>query len=130
MSCPNDTDHDGDCHLCHKLPGGCFLRDVAAPPRLVRLVQCARKSCGHVLLEDERGWTLPKGALFSRTAICPKCSNHSFYTLNEKGQQITMRDSEKYRHGIDPASIEPSPRMGLKMKRRILAAKRRALAHT
>lgn len=31
MSCPNDTDHDGDCHLCHRLPGGCFLRDVAAP---------------------------------------------------------------------------------------------------
>lgn len=21
--CPNDTDGDGDCHLCHNLPGGC-----------------------------------------------------------------------------------------------------------
>lgn len=31
MSCPNDTDHDGDCHLCHRLPGGCFLRSVFRP---------------------------------------------------------------------------------------------------
>jgi hypothetical protein len=29
MTCPNDTDHDGDCHLCHRLPTGCFLRDTA-----------------------------------------------------------------------------------------------------
>ena len=34
MSCPNDTDHDGDCHLCrlcHRLPGGCFLRGIITP---------------------------------------------------------------------------------------------------
>lgn len=29
MTCPNDTDHDGDCHLCAALPSGCFLRDIA-----------------------------------------------------------------------------------------------------
>jgi hypothetical protein len=28
MTCPNDTDHDGDCHLCHRLSTGCFLRDT------------------------------------------------------------------------------------------------------
>ena len=26
MTCPNDTDHDGDCHLCHRLSTGCFMR--------------------------------------------------------------------------------------------------------
>jgi hypothetical protein len=25
-SCPNDTDGDGDCHLCFKCPGGCFQK--------------------------------------------------------------------------------------------------------
>lgn len=24
--CPNDTDGDGDCHLCHRKPGGCIHR--------------------------------------------------------------------------------------------------------
>lgn len=24
VSCPWDTDSDGDCHKCSKLPGGCF----------------------------------------------------------------------------------------------------------
>lgn len=24
--CPHDTNGDGDCHLCHRLPGGCFER--------------------------------------------------------------------------------------------------------
>jgi hypothetical protein len=23
LACPNDTNGDGDCHLCHKQPGGC-----------------------------------------------------------------------------------------------------------
>jgi len=36
MSCPNDTDHDGDCQLCHRLPGGCFLRVT------VQFVECPR----------------------------------------------------------------------------------------
>jgi len=43
MTCPNDTDHDGDCHLCHNLPNGCFLRDTlansTAQTTLVRDVQ-------------------------------------------------------------------------------------------
>ncbi len=96
-------------------------------PRLVSLLQCGKQRCGHVLLEEERAWTAPKGSLNRRVAICPKCGHDSFYTLNEKGQQITTRDREQYRHGLDPTMIEPSPRMGLKMKRRILAVKRRAL---
>jgi hypothetical protein len=29
MNCPNDTDQDGNCHLCHRLLSGCFLHDIA-----------------------------------------------------------------------------------------------------
>jgi hypothetical protein len=27
-TCPNETGHSGNCHLCAHLPNGCFLRDV------------------------------------------------------------------------------------------------------
>lgn len=96
-------------------------------PRLVRLIQCGRRSCGYVLTEDEREWSQDPEWEFRKTAICPKCGEDSFYTLNERGQKITFKERDKYRDGLDPTTIEPSPRMGLKMRRRILAAKRRAI---
>jgi len=92
----------------------------------VKLIQCGRHSCGHILLEDERDWK-PLTEWSGKRAICPKCGEDSFYTLNEKGQKTTMSQRDQYRDGIDPATIEPSSRMGLKMRRRILAAKRRAM---
>ena len=95
--------------------------------RLVRILQCGRQSCSHVLTEDERDWKSDPRWESSRTAICPECGCDSFYTLNEKGQQITTRDREKYREGIDPSTLEPSPRMGPKNRRMILAAKARIL---
>lgn len=89
-------------------------------PRLVRLIQCGRRSCGHVLTEDER--PLRRDDDRRSTCICPKCGEDSFYTLNEKGQSINQMSYE-----LDPSTIEPSPRMGPKMKARILDAKRRAM---
>jgi hypothetical protein len=93
-------------------------------PRLVRLLQCGRKSCGYVLTDDEREW---KSVEYGKRAICSQCGCDSFYTLNEKGQQITTRDREKYRDGIDPTTIEPSPRMGPKMTKAIIRAKWHAI---
>jgi hypothetical protein len=105
--------------------------DESAPavalPRLVRLVQCGRRACGYVLTEEERDWREDPEWEGRKTAVCPKCGEDSFYSLNELGQKLTMRDRDKYRDGIDPATIEPSPRMGEKMKRWILAAKSRAI---
>ena len=96
--------------------------------RLVRLLQCGRKSCGHVLTESERDWVKSKDFEGARTAVCPECGNDDFYTLNAAGQAMTTRDMrDGADREIDPATIEPSPRMGPKMKARILDAKRRAL---
>lgn len=96
-------------------------------PRLVRLIRCGRKSCGHVLTEEERGWRQdPKWAAF-RTAICPECGGDSFFTLNAAGQAMTARGMRDGPRDIDPAAIEPSPRLGPQMKARVLDAKRRAL---
>lgn len=94
---------------------------------LVRLIECGRRSCGYILTEDEREWSEDPEWEGRKTAICPKCGEDGFYTLNESGQRITMRDRDKYRDGIDPATIEPSPRMGLTRRRRIFAAKLRAI---
>ncbi len=95
--------------------------------RLVRLLQCGRRSCGYVLAEDEREWLQDPEWSARKTAHCPKCGEDGFYTLNEKGQQITTRDREKYRDGLDPTLIDPSPRMGPKNRQMILAAKQRIL---
>lgn len=59
----------------------------------------------------------------SKVATCPKCAGEEFYTLNAQGQARRMGDDSP--REIDPRDIQPSPRMGLKMKRRLLAAKRR-----
>lgn len=91
----------------------------------VCLLQCSRQRCGHVLTEDEYVWTPDPAWPSSKIALCPKCAGESFYTLNARGQ--ARKSSDTGPREINPADIEPSPKMGLKMKRRILAAKRRAL---
>lgn len=94
----------------------------------IHLMQCSKQRCGHVLLDTERVW-VPKDKWIDvggTVAICPKCGGDSFYTLNEKGQ--TRKGGDTSTREIDHDSIAPSPRMGLKMKRRLLAAKRRAEA--
>lgn len=96
------------------------------PPTVI-LLQCAKSRCGHVLTEDEYVWKSDRsfGLADSKTAHCPRCDGVAFYTLNALGQIRKSRDESP--REIDPTTIEPSPRMGLKMKRRILAAKRRAI---
>lgn len=92
------------------------------------LLQCCKQRCGHVLLESEQEWVPTRigGSLSTKTAICPKCSGNAFYTLNAQGQARKSRDRESPRQ-INAEDIAPSPRMGLKMKRRLYAAKNRAL---
>ncbi len=96
--------------------------------RLVTLLQCGKSRCGHVLTEAEYDWKpdLERDSFLGKTAYCPKCGGDSFYTLNAQGQARRMSDPGP--REIDPETIEPSPRMGLKMRRRLLAAKRRAIA--
>lgn len=91
---------------------------------LVKLIQCGRRSCSYVLLGDERRW-LPKD--IGRTACCPFCGNDDFYTLKANGQKTVWSERDLYRNGIDPNLIEPTPRMGPKMRSALLDAKRRAL---
>lgn len=104
-------------------------RTVTPPARrLVTLVQCCKSRCGHVLTEDEYVWIPDDDSRFrgSKRAVCPKfCGGRSFYTLNTSGQHRKSGDTGL--REIDPTEIEPSPRLGLKMKRRLLAAKRRAI---
>lgn len=91
---------------------------------LVKLIQCGRRSCSHVLIEDERGWKLND---IGHTAVCPKCGNDDFYTLKPNGQKTSFSERDLYRDGIDPATIEPTPRMGPKFKAALMDARRRAL---
>jgi len=96
-------------------------------PILVRLIQCGRRSCSYVLTEDERDWEQHPKWDSGKVAVCPICGNDGFYTLKPNGQKMTMSERDQYRDGIDPATIEPSPRMGPKMKAYLRDAKRRAL---
>jgi hypothetical protein len=100
------------------------------PLRLVKLLRCGRKSCSHVLIEEEKEWRTDPEWAARKTSHCPKCGEVGFYTLNELGQIIKYSQRDEYRNGIDPTKIVPSPRMGLAMKRRILRAKRYALSLT
>ena len=96
---------------------------AACYPQKVKLLKCGKKTCSHVLTEDEQVW-IPSD--MGRSATCPKCGKDSFYSLNELGQEVTWNEREKYREGVNVDDIVPSERMGLKMKRRILRAKRHA----
>jgi len=92
--------------------------------RLVHLLQCGRAKCGHVLTKDEYDWK-PSG--IGATAICPMCGCSEFYSLKANGQKMTMKDHEENRDGINPELIEPTPRMGPKLKASLINAKRRIL---
>lgn len=92
----------------------------------IELLQCSKQRCGHVHLETERAGVPSKIWEGATTSVCPKCGCTSFYTLTAQGRCRTTKDRDLPRE-INAEDIDPSPRMGLKMKRRILAAKRRAL---
>lgn len=95
--------------------------------RLVRLVQCGRRSCGYILTEGERVWVPSKNFDMGQTAVCPICEEDSFYTLKPNGQKVKFSERDDYRDGIDPTMIEPAPRMGPKVKAYLRDAKRRIL---
>jgi len=92
----------------------------------IELLQCSKQRCGHVHLIDERGGRPSTSFEGATTSICPKCGCDGFYTLTAQGRCRTTKDRDLPRE-INAEDIDPSPRMGLKMKRRLLAAKRRAL---
>ncbi len=94
-------------------------------PKLVRLIQCGRRSCSYVLTEDERLWE-PKSEI-GQVAVCPICGDDSFYTLKANGQKVTFKEREEYRDGVNVDEIEATPRMGPKMRSYLRDAKARAL---
>ncbi|WP_395737433.1 hypothetical protein [Prosthecobacter sp.] len=103
--------------------------DTAALPPTgtkIELLQCCKQRCGHVMVESEREWIPRHLGSPVKTAVCPKCGGDSFYTLNAQGQCRTTKDRDTPRE-INAEDINPSPRMGLKMRRRLFAAKNRAL---
>lgn len=55
------------------------------------------------------------------------CGCSEFYSLKANGQKMTMKDHNENRGGINPELIEPTPRMGPKLKAALLDAKRRIL---
>ena len=92
----------------------------------IELLQCSKQRCGHVLLKTEQAQVRDTERSYVTRHLCPKCGGDSFYTLTAQGRCRTTKDRDLPRE-INAEDIDPSPRMGLKMKRRLLAAKRRAL---
>ena len=90
--------------------------------RFVRLLKCGKQTCSHVLTEGEQENTPDPERSYVSIHTCPKCGNDDFWMLDKNG--LTVNKSEE----INVNDIDPSPRLGLKMKRRILAAKKRASA--
>lgn len=91
------------------------------------LLQCANRSCGHVLWADEYEW-IPNARRLGHRACCPKCLKDSFFTLNEKGIRMTMSERQLRIDGVKPEDISPSMTLGGRMKRRLLDAQTRALS--
>lgn len=99
----------------------------------VILKECLRTKCGHIYLEEETVWTEPgivKAGDVSyhgfSNGCCPRCGEQGYFTLNALGQRRKGREGFA-KPEVAVANISPSPRMGLKRRRRVLAAKRRAL---
>ena len=92
----------------------------------IHLMQCAKQRCGHVLLETEQELMQCPERAYVKIHVCPKCGGDSFYTLNALGRCRTTKDRDTPRE-INAEDINPSPRMGIKMRRRLFAAKNRAL---
>lgn len=91
--------------------------------KLILLLQCTRRRCGHVLLESDQVWEPNDGG--GKTATCPRCGREEFFTLDAQGRCLTMRHTGPKE--IYAEDIEPGPRMGRTMRRRLLAVKARAL---
>lgn len=92
---------------------------------IITLLQCSKQRCGHVLLESEQEKVPHPDFEHAKIYVCPKCCGDSFYTLNAQGQ--ARRQSDTGPREILAEDISPSARMGLKMRRRLFAAKNRAL---
>lgn len=92
----------------------------------VTMLECSRVKCGHILLKTEQ--SSRPSALWAGSTVhtCPKCGNESFYTLHANGRHRTTKDRDIPLE-IMAEDINPSPRMGLKRRRRLFAAKHRAL---
>ena len=89
-------------------------------------MQCTKQRCGHVLLETEHELVQCPKRPWVKRHVCPKCGGDSFYTLNAQGRCRTTKERDLPCE-INAEDIEPAPRMGLKMRRRLFAAKNRAL---
>ncbi len=92
----------------------------------IHLLQCSKQRCGHVLLKTEQDKIPSRLWANATVSVCPKCGNESFYTLTAQGRCRTTKDRDLPLE-INAEDIAPSPRMGLKMRRRLFAAKNRAL---
>lgn len=85
-------------------------------PQLVQLVKCCKQKCSHILTDDFYDWLESEDG-YGRTAHCPKCNGTEFYTLNHKGQQ------ENHASKLDPTTIEPTNRMGNKLRTKLLTVR-------
>ena len=91
---------------------------------LVKLVECARRGCGHILTEEEYEW---RPGSFGKTAVCPLCFGETFYRLKANGRRMTPDDTRHGPEKFDPATIAPCSKLGLKKQMGLLDVKRRVL---
>lgn len=87
----------------------------------IQLLKCTRQKCSHVFTSEEFKKVPWPGQSCGKLMVCPQCENDSTYTLGSDG---IAADPETR---INAHDIEPSNRLGLKMRRRVFAAKRRAI---
>lgn len=98
---------------------------MSEKPFTIILLECGKSRCQHILLSAEYVEKPDKRWQGSRICTCPKCGGDSFYTLDPAGRARRMSDNAP--REIDPETIQPSEKMGPKKRRRIFAAKARAL---
>ena len=87
----------------------------------ISLLKCARQACSHVFTSEEYKTIPRKWELGGIMMVCPKCNNDSMYTLWYDGTICNPC------YHIDAHDIDPSSCLGEKMRREMIAAKRRAL---
>lgn len=107
------------------IPSTPSIKSISEKPFNVILLECGKSRCQHILLNTEYVGKPDKSWPGSTLQTCPKCGGDSFYTLDPVGRARRMSDNAP--REIDPESIQPSEKMGLKKRRRIFAAKARAL---
>lgn len=87
----------------------------------VQLLKCARQACSHVFTDKEYKKIPHKWAFGGEMMVCPRCENDSMFTLWHDGTICNPC------YHVNAYDIEPSIRLGIKMRQEMLAAKRRAL---